>query len=116
MSSFKFEVINPVLHNELRLKIMVTLDSLESADFMYLCRITESTRGNLSVQISTLRDAGYLDVTKSGIGRFSHTVCRITSTGRKALRAYEDGLRRLFTQRVPARDDLSDDTAKAQGN
>ena len=43
--AFKFPVINPLLHNELRLKIMVALDSLESANFMYLCEITGATRG-----------------------------------------------------------------------
>lgn len=105
MSPFKFPVINPLLHNELRLKIMVVLDSLESADFMYLCQITDSTRGNVSVQIKTLEEAGYLIVAKSGIGRFSHTVCRITDKGREALRIYENGLRQLFTQEVPAQDD-----------
>ena len=105
MNSFKFQVINPLLHSELRLKIMVALDSLKSADFMYLCQITDSTRGNLSTQITTLRDAGYLDVSKSGIGRFSRTTCSITNKGSDALRAYEEGLRRLFTESVPARDD-----------
>ena len=50
MSPFKFPVINPLLHNELRLKIMVALDSLESANFMYLCEITGATRGNLTMQ------------------------------------------------------------------
>lgn len=105
MSSFKFPVINPLLHNELRLKIMVTLDSLESADFVYLCQITESTRGNLSVQIKTLQEAGYLEVSKSGLGRLSHTVCRITHKGKDALRIYEQGLRRLFAERVPAQED-----------
>jgi len=104
MNSFKFPVINPLLHNELRLKIMVALDSLESADFVYLCRITDSTRGNLSVQIKTLQDAGYLQVDKSGLGRLSHTVCRITHKGREALVAYEQGLRRLFSERVPDRE------------
>ena len=101
MSNFKFQIINPLLHNELRLKIMVALDSLESTDFMYLCRITDSTRGNVSVQITTLKEAGYIHVTKPGMGRFSHTVCRITNTGREALHAYEEGLRRLFSQQVP---------------
>ena len=106
MNTFKFPVINPLLHSELRLKIMVALDSLESADFMYLCQITDSTRGNLSTQITTLRDAGYLHVSKSGgLGRFSHTVCRITDRGREALRAYEEGLRQLFTQEVPAQEE-----------
>jgi DNA-binding MarR family transcriptional regulator len=101
MTSFKFPVINPLLHSELRLKIIVALDSLESADFMYLCQITDSTRGNMSTQITTLREAGYIEVSKSGLGRFSRTVCRITRKGSQALRAYEDGLRRLFEQRVP---------------
>ena len=101
MSQFKFPVINPLLHNELRLKIMVALDSLENADFMYLCQITDSTRGNLSVQITTLKEAGYLEVSKTGIGRFARTVCRITRKGSEALRTYEDGLRRMFTERVP---------------
>ena len=95
MSTFKFPVINPLLHNELRLKIMVTLDSLESADFVYLCEITDSTRGNLSIQIKTLQEAGYLEVSKTGLGRLSHT------RGHDALCAYEQGLRRLFRERVP---------------
>jgi len=105
MATFKFPVINSVLHNDLRLKIMVALDSLESADFMYLCQITDSTRGNLSVQIKTLQEAGYIEVTKSGLGRISHTICRLTNNGRYALHTYEDGLRRLFAQQVPAQDE-----------
>ena len=68
MARFKFPLINPLLHNELRLKIIVALDSLDSANFMYLCEITGATRGNLSVQITTLKDAGYLEVSKSGVG------------------------------------------------
>ena len=101
MSNFRFPVINPLLHSELRLKIMVALDSLKSADFMYLCQITDSTRGNVSTQITTLKEAGYIDISKSGLGRFSRTTCSITNRGREALRAYEDGLRRMFELCVP---------------
>ena len=104
MNNFKFAVINPVLHSELRLKIMVALDSLGSADFMYLCQITDSTRGNVSTQITTLKEAGYIEVSKTGIGRFSRTTCSITALGREALRAYEEGLRTMFAQEVPAQD------------
>ncbi|MBO6144122.1 MAG: transcriptional regulator [Prevotella sp.] len=104
MSPFKFAVINPLLHSELRLKIMVALDSLESADFMYLCQITDSTRGNLSIQLTTLKDADYINVSKTGIGRFSRTTCSITNKGREALRAYEQGLRHLFSNKVPAQE------------
>ena len=106
MNHFKFQVINPLLHSELRLKIMVALDSLKSADFMYLCQITDSTRGNVSTQITTLKDAGYIEVSKSGVlGRFSRTTCSITALGREALRAYEEGLRKLFSQQIPAQQD-----------
>ena len=101
MSTFKFPVINPLLHNELRLKIMVALDSLESAYFMYLCEITGASRGNLSVQITTLKEADYLEVSKSGSGPTVRSVCRITRKGAEALHTYEQGLRRLFTERVP---------------
>jgi DNA-binding MarR family transcriptional regulator len=107
MSEFKFPVINPLLHNDLRLKVMVALDSLKSADFMYLCQITESTRGNLSIQIKTLQEAGYLSVSKSGLGRFSRTVCQITDKGHDALCTYEEGLRNMFAQEVPAQDKIN---------
>lgn len=105
MTPFKFPVINPLLHNELRLKIMVALDSLESANFMYLCEITDATRGNLSCQITMLKEAGYLQVDKSGSGPTARSVCRITHLGIEALKAYEQGLRRLFTESVPAAGD-----------
>ena len=103
---FKFPVINPLLHNELRLKIMVALDNLESADFVYLCQITDSTRGNLSVQITTLKEAGYLEVTKTGLGRLSHTVCKITRQRHEALNAYEEGLHSLFNQQIPVQKEM----------
>ena len=105
MSTFKFAVINPLLHNELRLKIMVALDSLERANFMYLCEITGSTPGNLSIQIKTLHEAGYLQVDKCGSGPTARSVCRITNKGMEALRAYEQGLRRLFEERVPDKEE-----------
>jgi len=103
--AFKFPVINPLLHNELRLKIMVALDNLESANFMYLCEITGVTRGNLSIQIKTLQEAGYLQMDKSGSGPAARSVCRITRKGTEALHAYEQGLRRLFEERVPTQKD-----------
>ena len=102
---------NAWVHNELRLKIMVALDSLESANFMYLCEITGATRGNLSIQIKTLQEAGYLQMDKSGSGPAARSVCRITRKGMEALRAYEQGLRRLFAEGVPTQKDTPPNTA-----
>ena len=89
-------MLDPLLHNELRLKLMVALDSLDDADFVYLKELTDSTSGNLSVQISKLEEAGYIKVARSGEGRGSHTVCRITGAGIAALRDYQRALLSLF--------------------
>ena len=51
----------------------------------------------LSVQITKLEEAGYIKVSRSGEGRGSHTVCRITSAGAKALRAYQLALMSYFS-------------------
>jgi DNA-binding MarR family transcriptional regulator len=92
----EFEELNPLLHNELRLKVMVALDALDAADFVYLKNLTKATAGNLSVQITKLEEAGYIRVSRSGEGRGSHTVCRITSAGISALLEYQKALLSYF--------------------
>ena len=92
----EFKDLDPILHNELRLKIMAALDSLDDADFVYLKGLTKATAGNLSVQLSKLEEAGYIRVSRSGEGRGSHTVCRITSTGAHALQEYQRALLSYF--------------------
>lgn len=92
-----FSDLDPLLHNELRLKIMVTLDALDDADFVYLKEITKATSGNLSVQLSNLQTAGYIKISSSGAGRGSHTICRITPTGISALRDYQRALMSYFS-------------------
>ncbi len=57
--------LNPLLHSQLRLAIMSILMNVEEADFVYLKEKTESTAGNLSVQIDKLSSAGYISDRKS---------------------------------------------------
>ena len=94
----EFKDLDPILHNELRLKIMAALDSLDDADFVYLKRLTGATSGNLSVQLTNLQDAGYIKVSTSGAGRGSHTVCRITPKGSTALQDYQKALMSYFSK------------------
>ncbi|MBR5703124.1 MAG: transcriptional regulator [Bacteroidales bacterium] len=94
----EFKDLDPILHNELRLKIMAALDSLDDADFVYLKEITKATSGNLSVQLSNLEEAGYIKVARSGEGRGSHTVCRISTKGTRALRDYQRALLSYFSK------------------
>ena len=73
--------LNPLLHNQLRLKIVSILMSVEYAEFNYLLEQTGATKGNLSVQISKLKDAGYIKVKKSFRDNFPLTTCSISRLG-----------------------------------
>ena len=94
----EFRDLDPILHNELRLKVMAALDSLADADFVYLKELTKATAGNLSVQITKLEEAGYIKVSRSGEGRGSHTICRITPAGIRALKLYQQALLSYFSR------------------
>lgn len=85
--------LNPLLHSQLRLAVMSILMNVEDADFVYLKEKTESTAGNLSVQIDKLSAAGYLTIKKGFLGKRTRTVCRITPLGRKAFEEYVDALK-----------------------
>ena len=85
--------LNPLLHSQLRLAIMSLLMNVEEADFVYLREKTESTAGNLSVQLEKLKAAGYISVEKGFIGKKTRTVCSVTDSGRLAFREYVETLR-----------------------
>ena len=87
------KTLDPLLHSQLRLAVMSILMSVDEADFVYLRDKTESTAGNLSVQLDKLAPAGYIDVEKGFAGRKPRTVCRVTPLGRQAFEAYVDTLR-----------------------
>ena len=83
-----FKELNPILHSQLRLAIMSILLTVEEAEFVYLKEKTQSTAGNLSVQLDKLSEAGYIEVEKSFVGKRPRTACRITAGGRKAMEEY----------------------------
>lgn len=85
--------LNPLLHSQLRLAVMSILMNVEEADFVYLKEKTESTAGNLSVQLDKLSNAGYISVEKGFLGRKTRTVCRITDMGRQAFEEYVESLK-----------------------
>ena len=90
--------LDPLIHSQLRLAIMSILLSVDEADFVYLKEKTESTAGNLSVQLDKLAKAGYIVVTKTFkgkefVGKKTRTSCRITETGRKAMEEYIKALK-----------------------
>ncbi len=85
--------LDPLLHSQLRLAIMSILMSVEEADFVYLKEKTESTAGNLSVQLDKLSGAGYIAVEKGFAGKRPRTLCRLTLQGRDAFEEYMQALK-----------------------
>lgn len=85
--------LNPILHSQLRLAIMSILMTAEEADFVFLKEQTQSTAGNLSVQIDKLLNAGYITVVKSFVGKKTRTTCRITALGQDAFEEYVNTLK-----------------------
>lgn len=89
--------LNPLLHSQLRLGIMSILMNVEEADFVYLKEKTESTAGNLSVQLDKLSAAGYISVEKGFVGRKTRTTARITEKGRNAFVEYVEALKQYIS-------------------
>ena len=83
-----FAPLDPILHNQLRLAVVSLLVAVEEGDFNYLLEKTGATRGNLSVQITKLKDAGFITVKKSFKDNYPNTVCSMTPKGLNAFEQY----------------------------
>ena len=93
-----FKELDPILHSQLRLAVISLLISVKEAEFTFLKEKTNSTAGNLSVQINKLKDAGYIDVTKQFSNNYPQTICKITSQG---IDAFEDYVKALQSYMNP---------------
>jgi DNA-binding transcriptional ArsR family regulator len=87
-----FKELDPILHSQLRLAVVSLLISVKEAEFTFLKEKTNSTAGNLSVQINKLKDAEYIEVTKQFKDNYPQTICRITKKGIEAFEEYVKAL------------------------
>jgi DNA-binding HxlR family transcriptional regulator len=84
--------LDRVIHEPARLLLVALLSSVESADFLFLLKESRLTRGNLSVQLSRLEEAGYLEMEKTFRGKIPHTEYRLTQKGKSAFNQYRKSL------------------------
>ena len=87
--------IDRLIHEPSRATIMAVLSAVESADFLYLQRETGLTKGNLSVHLSKLEDAGYIAIEKTYRGKIPLTLCHLTDAGKNAFDDYRQQLQRF---------------------
>jgi predicted transcriptional regulator len=93
----KYKDLDPVLHSQLRLAVVSLLMSVETAEFTFIKEQTGATAGNLSVQITKLKEAGYIVVTKKFSNNYPQTLCKITSLGREKFIDYVNALKEYLT-------------------
>ena len=89
----RFKDLDPILHSQLRLAVISLLVSTEVAEFTYIQEQTAATAGNLSIQITKLKEAGYIEVTKKFRNNYPQTLCRITPLGRQKFSEYVKALK-----------------------
>lgn len=80
--------IDRIIHEPARLMIVALLNAVEEADFQYLHQTTGLTKGNLSVHLSKLEEAGYVAIQKTFRGKYPLTVCQLTKRGAEVLKEY----------------------------
>lgn len=80
--------LDPLLHSQIRLAIVSILMGVDEAQFNYLKEKTETTAGNLSFQLSKLKEANYIKVSKGFKDNYPLTTVRMTAKGKKAFEAY----------------------------
>ena len=88
-----FRELDPLLHSQLRLSIISLLISVKSAEFTFLLEKTGATRGNVSVQLKKLEEAGYIEISKSFRDNYPLTTCKITQKGVAAFEGYVEALK-----------------------
>src|SRR5690242_1304623 len=88
----EFKDLDPILHSQLRLAVVSLLISVQEAEFTFIREKTNSTAGNLSVQINKLKEAGYIEVIKQFKDNYPQTICKITPVGVKAFEEYVKNL------------------------
>lgn len=88
--------VDRLVHEPSRSVILAILVATKSADFLYLQRETNLTKGNLTIHLSKLEKAGYIQIEKTYRGKLPLTLCTITAQGRKAFEIYRKQLKQFI--------------------
>jgi DNA-binding MarR family transcriptional regulator len=80
--------LDRVIHEPARLRVLMILSGVDTADFNFLLSTLGLSKGNLSSHMDRLEKASYVEVTKSFHGKIPHTDYRLTRQGKAALAKY----------------------------
>jgi DNA-binding MarR family transcriptional regulator len=101
MTEFDHTRLDDLIHSKLRLAVMAILATVDRAEFTFLRDQTNTSDGNLSLQLAKLEEAGYVKRTmrlakarKKAVSDYS-----LTRKGREAFEAYLDNLNAMLQAR-----------------
>ncbi|MEV0902124.1 transcriptional regulator [Actinoplanes sp. NPDC049802] len=92
MSGGRPEGFNELLHFPVRLSIVSLLAPAVHVEFSYLREATGLSDSALSKQLTSLQEAGYVEVRRTG----RRATARLTTEGRRALNEHAAALRALL--------------------
>jgi DNA-binding MarR family transcriptional regulator len=92
-----------VIHEPARLLIVALLAAVKEADFLYLQRESELTKGNLSSHLLKLEQANYIEIQKTFRGKIPLTLVSLTRQGRAAFEGYKKKMKGLLVNGEPSR-------------
>lgn len=72
---------NRLIHEPARLAILTVLSSCSSADFVFLQKVTRVSKGNLSVQLTNLEQAGLVIIRKEIANKKMRTTASLSKRG-----------------------------------
>lgn len=98
MNPEPFLQLDKIIHEKGRMAIMSLLAANSDLSFNDLKSQLNMTDGNLTTHIRTLKQAGYIGVTKSMQNRRSLTTCSLTDEGRNAFNQYIKLLEQIINQ------------------
>jgi DNA-binding MarR family transcriptional regulator len=98
MTEFNVGKLDSIIHGRIRLGIMASLASSETATFVQLKGTLQATQGNLSIQLKKLEEAGYISTSRRLKGKKTETTARLTQAGKKAFSDYLARMETLINQ------------------
>ena len=87
-----------LIHAPTRLSIVALLAASDWADFKFIRDSVELSDSALSKQLTTLDEAGYVEIRKSFVGKRPRTSARLTRSGRAAFEQHVAALQEIVAK------------------
>jgi DNA-binding transcriptional ArsR family regulator len=87
-----------LIHAPTRLSIVALLAATEWAEFKFVRDSVGLSDSALSKQLTTLEEAGYIEIRKSFVGKRPRTSARLNSVGRAAFEQHVAALQEIVAQ------------------